>query len=671
MISYTLFVDSWSQTFISLILGIGLLVALFAFAYLHKAADRWRFFPAFTLFAVSMLGVVTLDHLLMLFVCWELTSILSFFLIAFDPENPKARRGALHAMLVTGAGGLCLLLAVLMIHQVFGTYSLAEILPRYKELVEHPWATTIAVLVLAAGMTKSAFFPFSFWLPGAMTAPTPVSSYLHSATMVKAGIFLFYRMNPLFSELDIWGQLLITVGAWTFLSSAIRSFSEDDLKGILAYTTVSSLGLMGMMIGWGTEASLQAVPVFLVAHALYKCGLFQLAGIIDHQVHTRKLSELGGLKNQLPFLWRLSLLLAFVGLGFIPSYAFLAKEKLLLSLEGAFWPLVILFIGFSFMGAAVLRVCLGPFLGRAKKNVVVDEPGLFLCLSPLALGFLSLSLVFFTGKTQDLWHGLNLELVLSLCSILLSVTLYKFAVKTLRSFRISEIDGAGYFDRLLKWHFKMALKITRYLQSGSLRQYILFILIACFAMVLWQWPSDLKMRWEVVNSSFTFLIFALAIVKGFALYWLIRSDKPLTAVLSLGLVGYVMAILFALYGAPDLAMTQFSVETLSVFLFVFILKDIPRMQERSSQKSYAMDVMISIFSGVMVFALVWFATLTRAPSRLREYFAENSLSEAYGSNVVNVILVDFRGFDTLGEITVLAVAAIGVLALLNIQKGKA
>ncbi|MFP5519731.1 MAG: hydrogen gas-evolving membrane-bound hydrogenase subunit E [Bdellovibrionia bacterium] len=668
MISYKLFLDQWSMTFVALILGIGLLVGIFALGYLHDNSARKKFFPTFILFALSMLGVVTFDHLIMLFIAWELTSILSFFLISFDPEDPKARRGALHAALITGAGGLCMLFAILLLQNITGTFSLQENLQLVDKIQAHPWAQLIAVMFFIAGATKSALFPFSFWLPGAMTAPTPVSSYLHSATMVKAGIFLFYRLSPLFLAVPLWGNLLVGFGLLTFVWAAIRSFSEDDLKGILAYTTVASLGLMSFLIGTQKESAMVAVVAFLIAHALYKCGLFQFAGIIDHQAHTRKLSELGNLSASAPKLKWLGRALAFVGMGIIPSYAFLAKEKILMSVDQSFWMLILLFVGFSFMGAAILRVCLAPF-AQSQKAMKVEEPGFLITLSPWILFVISLLLVFVSGKTKDLWHGINLELILSLLSVGVAVLFYLFAQKVIRYLPFSRLEGARYFESGLKWHFQKTLSLTRLLQSGSLRQYLIVIFVAAAALMLWHWPQQNVMHWHWKGATSQGLIVALAAVKLFAMWWMIKSESPITSVISLGLIGYVVAIFFALFGAPDLAMTQFAVETLSVFLFVFVLKDVSRFKERSSPAHFAFDVVLSVFAGVLMFAVTWMAIQTQGESRLRDFFAQTSLLEANGRNVVNVILVDYRGFDTMGEISVLGIAAIGVIALLKIQKG--
>jgi multicomponent Na+:H+ antiporter subunit A len=275
------------------------------------------------------------------------------------------------------------------------------------------------------------------------------------------------------------------------------------------------------------------------------------------------------------------------------------------------------------------------------------------------------------GQAKDLWHGINLELILSLSSVLLAFLVYKEVAFLSKVMPLSRILGSDYFDVILKKHFSFALRVTRTFQNGSLRFYFLTILISALALVLWQWPHDFVMTWAIEYSLLWSIVGALLILKLFALVYLIKTENPLMAVLSLGLVGYAVAGLFALYGAPDLAMTQFSVETLSVFLFVFVLKDVPRFKERSETKQFGFDMLISLFSGVFIFALSWAAVQTSAPSRLREYFSEMSFVEAHGRNVVNVILVDFRAFDTMGEIAVLGIAAIGVVALLKIGKGQA
>jgi len=685
--------DGLGLLFALLIVGIGTLVVFYASSYLHDHPHAGRFHGALFAFMGSMVGVALGDNLLTLFVFWELTGFTSFILIGFEHEKADARAAALQALLVTGAGGLALLAAGLLIGQASGTFSLATLLAAETDWTSHPHYEAIALLVLVAAFTKSAQFPFHFWLPNAMAAPTPVSAYLHSATMVKAGVYLVARMAPLLGGSALWTGTVVAVGAATMVMGAWRAAQETDLKRVLAYSTVSALGVMTMLLGLGTRAAAVAALVYLVAHACYKGGLFLVAGAIDHETGSREITNLGGLARAMPFTATASLLAAASMAGLPLLVGFIAKEALYDAVfQGSTWPgflLALTVAASALLGLVALVAGVLPFVGRPGANVVAHEAPVALWLPPLVLavagtfagllpawldaplGAAALSILREPADVHfALWHGATPVFFLSLLTLVLVGVAYagRAMFRRLATARVPGPERlyVGAFDAL----DALSRAIGPSLHAASLRSYVLATAVtaAAFIGVALASADDVRtftiatgVRWHEV--LIVGVIVAAAVSAA-------RATSSMAAVLALGTVGYGVALLFVSFSAPDLAMTQFSVETLTVVIFVLVFRHFPRFGVHSPTWVRLRDGLVAGTIGVLMAALVIFVGTSGTPSRLAGYFVENSVPLAHGRNIVNVILVDFRALDTLGEITVLVTAAIGVLAALRIASGR-
>ncbi|MEN9937575.1 MAG: Na(+)/H(+) antiporter subunit, partial [Chloroflexota bacterium] len=541
-----------------------------------------------------------------------------------------------------------------------------------------------------------AQFPFHFWLPSAMEAPTPVSTYLHSATMVKAGVYLLARLNPILGDTLAWTASLVGFGATTMLVGGVLALYQTDLKRILAYTTVSALGTLVLLLGVGGEAAIKAAVVFLLAHALYKGALFMVAGAIDHETGTRNVERLGGLRHAMPVTAGIAVLAAVSLSGLGPVLSFIAKELLfetVIEVEWLGWALgaaAVLASGLFVLAA--LMVTVRPFFGaRLAMPKTPHEPPPSMWLGPALLSVAGLvaglvpelieqtvaaasSAVVGRPAVVDLylWHGLNLALGMTGASAVLGISLYR-SWGALRQ-RTSWVERAlGFWPsdayRLsLDGVNHLARSLTRALQSGYLRQYLVIILVATVGLVgatlVTKHGTPLTLAW----TDLRFYEPVLAALMLLAAIYVVVAPGRLSAVAALGIVGYGVALIYILYGAPDLAMTQILVETLTVLLFVLAFHHLPRFQNLSTSLGRARDALIALGVGGLMTALVLAATATPPESRLAGFFAENSKPLAYGNNIVNVILVDFRALDTFGEITVLSIAAFGVYALLKLGR---
>ncbi|MCE3009768.1 MAG: DUF4040 domain-containing protein [Proteobacteria bacterium] len=654
--------DSWSMMFVGLIAWIGFFVLAYAHSYFHDSRDRLKFFPAIIAFALAMIGVVTFDDLILLFLAWEATSLISYFLIAFDPESPKARKSALQALVITGSGGLALLAALVLIYQQTGTLSLTVLLSQPELLIESPELPWIAGLVILASFTKSAQFPFHFWLPGAMTAPTPVSSFLHSATMVKAGIYLLYRFEPLLSSWWLFKPALVSVGLGTFAMMSFRSYFQKDLKSVVAFTTAGALGLMTALIGWGTETSLRAVFLFVIAHGLYKASLFFLVGHLDHQTSSKEVGAHYGLRQVWPKSFTVSIFALMAALGAGPFLGFVAKETFLFEFSHFTWVVI---LGLLFNNFSTCWIALRPYLGEkishphSQENFGLLWPVLGLTLTHLALGItISLWSPQFFGSALHLWHGFNLPLATSLVLLLATLWMLKAPVPT----SPWSFHESPRFFQLWDGHLSVAKLWTQKTQNGSLTFYLFMVFAgACFLLMTHGSHFSVPSVTQVLGIE---LLIAIMVLTASVFLMIERRVFPL--VLGLSLVGSAASLYFIYFGALDLAMTQLAVEALSLLFFVMVLKKVPHLLDRAKDPRW--DSVLgritrwstSVLSGGLVFWILWVASSTQHPSQLRQYFAENSLPLGHGANVVNVILVDFRGLDTMGEITVLGIAAIGI-----------
>lgn len=697
--------DGLSLTFAILICLIGALVLVYGGGYLAGDERTGRFFGFILFFIASMLGLVLSDNVIALFIFWELTSVSSYLLVGIDHEKGESRRAALQVFVVTAAGGV-LLVAGFVLMRLAGlelgldaaaSWRLSEL--GSVDLRSHSSYTAIALLVFAGAFTKSAQVPFHFWLPAAMAAPSPVSALLHSATMVKAGVFLLARLHPAMGQTILWETVVTTVGALTMVTGAVLAIAHTDLKKILAYSTVSVLGILTMLVGTGTDLAIKAAVTFLVAHALYKAALFLIAGNLDHQTGTREVSSLGGLRTLMPLTAAAGVLAALSMAGAPPMFGFIGKEllyKAKLDLETIAAYLVIAAVSSNvLLVASALQAGVKPFFGRRLETpsdpheappsmllgpLVLAGAGLLVGLFPAwfdrSLGSAMASSI--AGKTIEmqsrLWHGVSpgalAVMALSFVTVALGVTLFVKLDARSRVFSrflalAGKVGPSHGFDKGLAATISGSTTVTRAIQSGYLRFYLRVVLLvlsvallipAIRALALSGLPEAGPLSvWEGLTAV---LMIGGAITA-------VSSRLHLSSVAALGVTGLGVAMLFVYFSAPDLAITQIMVETLTVIVLALVLYRMKRGVVRRRRRDRMVDLPVAIAAGAAVTLAFLAAAASKGPSRLSSWFAEASIPEAHGRNVVNVILVDFRALDTLGEITVVAVAGVGVYALLK------
>jgi multicomponent Na+:H+ antiporter subunit A len=680
--------DALGLLFALLITAIGALVVLYSSRYLDAHPQAARFYASLFAFMGAMLGVALSDNILTLFVFWELTGFTSFLLIGFEHEKEDARSAALQALIVTGAGGLALLAAGVLLLDISGTASLAAMASSRTLIVAHPFYAAIAILILLAAFTKSAQVPFHFWLPNAMAAPTPISAYLHSATMVKAGVYLVARMTPILGATSLWTTAVMVTGAATMLVGGYRSIQETDLKRILAYSTVSALGVLMLLLGAGTGEAISAALVYLIAHACYKGALFLVAGAIDHETGTRDITALTGLRRAMP-ITAVAGGAAALSMARVPlTLGFVAKDGAYATwLEGGAWSawlLALTVLASILLGLAGLLAGGLPFRGTPAGRQA-HEPPWALWVPPLTLSStgvlfgivpsmlnapVSAAAAAILDSPQNIslavWHGLSPALMLSVLTLAGVAAAYMMhdAIRN-RLWRPAHGTEQVYAGTLSALNAASQV-IAPPLHSASLRSYVMVIVVTTMVVggaALARAPgfgtlaSSIDVRLHEV--TIVLVIIAGAGAAAFA-------KSTMAAVLSLGAVGYGVATTFLLFGAPDLAMTQFSVETLTVLIYVLVFRHFRDLGGLSPRLVRYRDACIAAGIGTFVGALVLSAaTIDTAPG-LRDYFAAFAPTLGHGRNVVNVILVDFRAFDTMGEITVLATTALGVRALLRL-----
>lgn len=692
--------DGLSLLFSLMITGIGFLVFVYTSSYLkgHKYLDR--FYGYLSMFMAAMLGLVLSDNLISLFVFWELTSITSFFLIGFNNTSIASRKSAIIALSITGIGGLSLLVGALFLGAITGTYSIAEMLTMNPEIASNPYYILIVLLIFGAAFTKSAQFPFHFWLPGAMKAPTPVSTYLHSATMVKAGIYLLMRLTPVLGDHEFWNTTLIIVGAITMVYSAIHTLFRTDLKGILAYSTISALGILVFLIGQGTVEALTAAAVFIIVHALYKATLFLVTGIIDHQAGTRDTTVLRGLRKVLLPVAAAGFLAALSSAGIPPTIGFIGKE---LTYESTFHfgNIAILLMALIIITKILLLYAgfvagIKPFTGALPARFENTKmPSFILWLPPVLLAVAGLIFGIFPGIIEGslvkpmvssmgldgkeihlkLFHGFNVILLLSAITIALGTVLY-FVLKPTKKLetwiaKFEFISPQTILTNSWGFFYKFSNTWTNLFQNGYLRNYVSTIMV--FMIVLTGYALFRTATYSVDFTTFSPITVYEAItslVMLVAIVYTVFTRSRLAAVAAMGIIGYAICILFVIYSAPDLAMTQFSIDTLTVILFVLVLYKLPKYLKLSDYKTRIKDGVLSLSFGSIIILLILEVLAEPISSDVSDYYAQNAYILAHGKNVVNVILVDFRGADTMIEISVLAIAAIGVFALLKLRLKK-
>lgn len=703
-IDFSFRLDSLGLLFALLISGIGTLIYIYAYYYLNPKNSLSKLYLLLMLFMAAMLGISLSNNLIILLVFWELTSISSFLLVGYWSNYEAAQRGSRMALTITGMGGLAMLGGFVLLGQITGTYQLDQILTMTEQIQSHYLFVPTLLLILIGAFTKSAQFPFHFWLPNAMAAPTPVSAYLHSATMVKAGLFLVARLLPIFAGAALFHNIVTFVGLFTLCMAAFFAIFKEDLKGLLAYSTISHLGLIMCLLGIGSPLAVAAAIFHIINHATFKAALFMIAGIIDHESGTRDLRKLSGLWQLLPYTATLTMITAAAMAGVPLTNGFLSKEmfftELVANLSGPVMVVsaIVATLAGIFAVAYSTRLVHGVFfdgpLGKQVPNKDAHEPAFgmrapatLLAILCILVGLLPALLVekivnsttqattqnfAFEGTHLALWHGFNLPLLMSVISLLGGTIFYFSLAKggVLREIdldpKLGRLQGRVLFDLFLKNLLLNSRRFRRSTENGKLQSYLLWIVIFTVGLV------GLPLLSNAVGTGTRELTHApaLAIILWLLLFsscWMLLwfHHERIKAVLISGAVGLVVTMVFIGFSAPDLALTQITVDVVTTVLLLMSLSLLPQLTPyESSPTRRWRDAIIALGGGLGIAAIAWLI-MTRDHNSISWFFLQQSIPLGGGTNVVNVILVDFRGFDTFGEITVLGIAAIGVLSLMD------
>ncbi|MBK9139728.1 MAG: DUF4040 domain-containing protein [Verrucomicrobia bacterium] len=708
-INLSFLLDGLSLFFALVVSGMGVLVFWYANFYLDDHYEHHgRFYAYLTLFMAAMLGTVLANNLMLLFVFWELTGITSFLLIGFLHEEESSRVGARQALLITGFTGLLLLAGVLMVRQVGGSFDLSVLLREGLPVGEHRgWLTAAMLLMLLGAFGKSAQFPFHFWLPNAMAAPTPVSAYLHSATMVKLGVFLCARLFPLFNEYELWAPLLSWVAFGTMVLGAVLALQSHDLKAILAFSTVSQLGYLIGYYGLGPARGVEYDYLHILNHVFYKGGLFMIAGVVIHSTGIQDIRQLGGLWRRLPWLGAACAVAAATMAGVIGTTGFLSKEMMLKEIFEAMRPhgtlgayaagcvLVTSVVKVAFAARFFTNVFLGPEPPAVKEHfhappLALQLPAVLLATAAVVFGLapmlldpplhaLSVAGLHHPSDHLALWHGVTLELAVSTGVLLAGAGLYVWGQRT--QWRWARISPALRFDAFFEAGVRMFSKftkwLTRVLQADRPVSYLPLILVFTLVVVGGWTARALAMEWRVFDWLATatgengdwLRAFAAALI-SLAVVGAVLLKQWTTQLISLSIAGFLTTFYFVLYRAPDLALTQILVEVVTLILVLVLLGRFPRSAERGEHTwrppplRRALNLSLAVGVGGLMTTLVLWMNARPAAGRIGDWFPAHTEALAEGTNTVNTILVDFRGFDTLGEITVLLIATLGALGLL-------
>ncbi|WP_180093209.1 MULTISPECIES: monovalent cation/H+ antiporter subunit A [unclassified Acinetobacter] len=703
-IDFSFRLDALGLLFSLLITGIGTLIYIYAYYYLSPKNSLSKLYVLLMLFMAAMLGISLSNNLILLLIFWELTSISSFLLVGYWSNYDAAQRGSRMALTITGMGGLCMLGGFVLLAQITGTYQIDQILTMSSQIQQHSLFVPTLLLILMGAFTKSAQFPFHFWLPNAMAAPTPVSAYLHSATMVKAGIFLLARLLPIFAGATLYHNLVTFIGLFTLCMAAFFAIFKEDLKGLLAYSTISHLGLIVCLLGIGSPLAVAAAIFHIINHATFKAALFMIAGIIDHESGTRDLRKLSGLWQLLPFTATLTMITAASMAGVPLTNGFLSKEmfftELLANLTGPVMIVSAIIATFAgiFAVAYSVRLVHGVFfdgpLGKEIPNKEAHEPpfgmrapATLLAALCILVGLFPALLVehivnstarasiqnpAFEGTHLAIWHGLNAPLLMSVIALLGGLIFYFALAKGGKLRRIDldpflgRLQGKVLFDLFLKYLLLSSRKFRRFTENGKLQSYVLWILIFSVAIVIvpfWLQGIGTGSR-ELVHAPVIAIVLWLLL---FSACWMMLwfHHERIKAVLISGAVGLVVTMVFICFSAPDLALTQITVDVVTTVLLLMSLSLLPQLTPYESSVSRRWrDALIAIIAGLGIAWISWLI-MTRDHNSISWFFMQQSIPLGGGTNVVNVILVDFRGFDTFGEITVLGIAAIGTLCMMD------
>ncbi|MDP4535165.1 putative monovalent cation/H+ antiporter subunit A [Alkalimonas collagenimarina] len=696
-IQLSFLVDGLSLLFALLITGIGFFILVYGGRYLEGHQSLGRFYIFLLGFMGSMLGLVLSDNLISLFVFWELTTVTSFMLIGFNHEQEDARKKAHQGLMVTVMGGLALMTGFIMLGLAAGSFELSTILAS-GTLTEHSLYLPMLLLILLGTFTKSAQTPFHFWLPNAMAAPTPVSAYLHSATMVKAGVYLMARLHPSLGGSEAWLLILSLFGAVTMVTGIFLASRATGVKRVLAYSTVMALGTLTMLLGLGTEKAALAAVTFLLAHALYKGALFMIAGILDHSAGVKDFRDASGLRASMPITTVVAILASLSLAGIIPLFGFVGKELLLEAvLTASIWQigLTIATLVANIMVVLVaaimaLKPWFGPQIETPKKP---HDPNVALLVGPALLAVLGLvfglapalagngiltaaaSAVYGQPVTigLSLWHGINLPLMLTISSLIFGLIMYRFWAgwrHITRFMQTAEKFGPEViYERLMLGMTTFASWQTKTLQNGYLRNYLITTLGTVIIIVGWALLRVNQLELDINFSDIKVHEFAIVALLILSAIIAVMVRSFLAAVAMLGALGFGVALLYVFFSAVDVGITQVLVETITVLLLVLVLYRLPEFRSLSSSANRIRDAIIAGITGLLMTVLILAITSARQLEGISDYFLQNSGPLGHGRNVVNVILVDFRALDTLGEIFVLALVAIGVYAMIHLRTG--
>ncbi len=689
-------IDGLGLLFGTLILGIGLLIILYARYYLAKSDPVGIFYTYLMLFQGAMIGIVLSDNVLMLLIFWELTSLSSFLLIGYWRHLPEGRQGARMALTVTGMGGLAMIAGMLIIGQIAGSYDLSVILTKGEAIRASDWYLPALLLILLGAFTKSAQFPFHFWLPHAMAAPTPVSAYLHSATMVKAGLFLMARMWPVLSGTPEWFYIVSLTGLATMIVGAKIAIFKDDLKAVLAFSTVSHLGLITMLLGFGTPMAAYAAMFHIICHATFKAALFMSAGIIDHETHTRSIKRLGGLRRLMPITFVIVTITALSMAGVAPFNGFLSKEMMLeeavhTSLGNIHWFFMVFAgIGALFSVCYSMRLIFQVFLGPERDDYPhhPHDPNFGMWAAPAFLAVLVVAIGlwpnWFAGPLAEtaanavtsgqaphvhvaLWHGVTTALLISIGALVGGLVLLALHRPLLALWDATpRPDAKVMFHAVIEFSVRNARLFSDRMHNGSMRRafsaFTVTVLLA--GTVAWATGHVGPMTRPMLPITPLAVVFWAMAMVGTGCMVAFHRNRILALVM-VGIVGLIVSVGFAYLSAPDLALTQISVEVVTVILLLLALNFLPkRTVVESHDRKRGMDAFVATLAGV-AFGGLAYAIMRRdfAFPSIKDYMLANSYKLGGGDNVVNVILVDFRGYDTFGEITVLGIAALAIFAL--------
>lgn len=728
-IKFTAYVDGLGILFALLITGIGALVVLYSVFYLSKERENLHNFYVYLLmFMGAMLGVVLSDNLITLYMFWELTSISSFLLIAYWYDRERSRYGALKSMLITVFGGLSMLGGFLLLSIMGETFSIRELVAQAGELNDHPLFLFAMVLVLLGAFTKSAQFPFYIWLPDAMEAPTPVSAYLHSATMVKAGIYLVARLSPIFAFSEYWFWLVGGIGIFTLFWGSFNAVKQTDLKGILAFSTVSQLGLIMSLLGAGaaalhydslkdniyTAATIAAV-FHLINHATFKGSLFMVVGIVDHETGTRDIRKLGGLLGLMPVTFTIAVIGAFSMAGLPPFNGFLSKEMFftgmiqLLNVDifnlqtwGMLFP-VLAWVGSVFTFIYSMMIVFKTFTGKLQPEKLPRTPHeapFGMLVSPMILAalvvlfgifpnLLSYSLIqpavaavipSLIGPGEQVpvhishWHGFKPELFMTIGVVALGTAMYVTLNKWNKVYQLfpGKVTLNALYDTGLYSAERGSYTLTKSYMTGFIRTYLVYIFaffIGILGFTMWNQQAFTFKTDQLAPIGVYEVVLVLVIAAS--LVTILSAKSRLTSIIALGAVGSAVSLFFVIFRAPDLALTQLVIETVSVALFLLCFYHLPQLSRHEERMSFRLgNLLVSAGVGIVVVLIAISAHSNKMFESISKYYVENTYDKAGGENMVNVILVDFRGFDTLFEVCVLGIAALGIYGMIKLRLEK-